>query len=48
MVDASQSSYGLKGDEFMQKGDKKYQGSFFGKMFGSKEERMEKAIACYQ
>lgn len=42
------SNYANKGDELIKKGDKQLKGSTFGNIFGSKQERAEKAIESYK
>lgn len=49
------NAYGIKGDDWIQKGDKTLKGilsyilgSTFGNIFGSKGERAEKALECYK
>jgi len=48
MVEPSGGSYALKAEEYMKAADKKYKGGFFGKLFGSKDERMEGARDMYK
>lgn len=42
------SNHTLKGDQLMEKGDKKAKGSFFKNIFSSKDERAEVATELYK